>query len=149
LFIDEAYGLMGEGKDYGPEAINTLLKLMEDYRDRLIVIVAGYTEPMLAFLESNPGLKSRFNKFIHFDDYSVTEMRRMFEYMLSRSEFQAGPEALEMAKRCIDVLWAGREKHFGNGRVVRNLFEHVQQEQANRLESVRTHAGTIGDYRTG
>jgi hypothetical protein len=71
LFIDEAYALFGEGKDFGPGAINTLLKLMEDYRDRLIVIIAGYTDRMMAFLESSPGLKLRFNRFIHFDDYTA------------------------------------------------------------------------------
>jgi SpoVK/Ycf46/Vps4 family AAA+-type ATPase len=83
LFIDEAYALHGEGKDFGPEAINTLLKLMEDHRDRLIVIVAGYTGPMEAFLHSNPGLKSRFRKFIHFDDYKAEQLVDIFEKMIS------------------------------------------------------------------
>lgn len=89
LFIDEAYALLGDGKDFGPEAIHTLLKLMEDHRERLIVIVAGYTNRMTAFLESNPGLKSRFNKFIHFDDYSAAEMAQIFEYMLGKAQFHA------------------------------------------------------------
>lgn len=136
LFIDEAYALMGEGKDYGPEAINTLLKLMEDYRDRLIVIVAGYTDLMAAFLESNPGLKSRFNKFIHFGDYTEAEMTRIFEYMLGKAQYRATEEAHTAIERAARALHQSREEHFGNARLVRNLFELVQQEHANRLASV-------------
>jgi SpoVK/Ycf46/Vps4 family AAA+-type ATPase len=136
LFIDEAYALLGEGKDYGPEAINTLLKLMEDYRDRIIVIVAGYTEPMMAFLESNPGLKSRFNKFIHFGDYTAAEMNQIFEYMLDRAQYRAADEARSAGEHAIRTLYENRGEHFGNARLVRNLFEHVQQEQANRLASI-------------
>ncbi|HZC34120.1 MAG TPA: AAA family ATPase, partial [Chthoniobacterales bacterium] len=136
LFIDEAYELLGEGKDFGPEAINTLLKLMEDYRDRLIVIVAGYTDRMTAFLESNPGLKSRFNKFIHFGDYTAPEMARIFEYMLEKAQYRATEEA-HVAIECVMCrLRENRDEHFGNARLVRNLFEHVQQEHANRLSSV-------------
>lgn len=136
LFIDEAYALLGEGKDFGLEAINTLLKLMEDYRDRIIVIVAGYTEPMMAFLESNPGLKSRFNKFIHFGDYTAPEMSRIFEYMLGKAQYRASEEARSKLEHIMRVLHENRGEHFGNARLVRNLFEHVQQEQANRLASV-------------
>jgi SpoVK/Ycf46/Vps4 family AAA+-type ATPase len=136
LFIDEAYALMGEGKDYGPEAINTLLKLMEDYRDRIIVIVAGYTEPMMAFLESNPGLRSRFNKFIHFGDYTAPEMAQIFEYMLDRARYFATEEARSKIGHIMRTLYESRGEHFGNARLVRNLLEHVQQEQANRLASV-------------
>jgi AAA lid domain len=109
---------------------------MEDYRDRIIVIVAGYTDPTLAFLASNPGLKSRFNKFIHFEDYTIPEMASIFEHMLRRSEYVATPEALQAAQDAIRTLWEERDQHFGNGRVVRNLFERVQREHANRLESV-------------
>lgn len=136
LFIDEAYALTGEGKDFGPEAINTLLKLMEDYRDRLIVIVAGYTDRMTAFLESNPGLKSRFNKFIHFGDYTSDEMARIFEYMLEKAQYRATEEAQAAIERAMASLHESRGEHFGNGWVVRNLFEHAQQEHANRLASV-------------
>lgn len=136
LFIDEAYALAGEGKDFGPEAINALLKLMEDYRDRLIVIVAGYTDRMTAFLESNPGLKSRFNKFIHFGDYTSDEMARIFEYMLDKAQYRASEEAQAAIARAMTSLHQSRDEHFGNARLVRNLFEHVQQEQANRLARV-------------
>lgn len=136
LFIDEAYALVGEGKDFGPEAISTLLKLMEDYRERLIVIVAGYTEQMAAFLESNPGLKSRFNKFIHFGDYTAEEMGRIFEYMLEKAQYRATDQAHAAIERAMASLRENRDDHFGNGRLVRNLFEHVQQEHANRLASV-------------
>jgi stage V sporulation protein K len=133
LFIDEAYALVGEGKDYGPEAINTLLKLMEDYRDRLIVIVAGYTSLMETFLGSNPGLKSRFNKFIHFDDYSAPQLLDIFRNILLRSEFTLTAEAETRAQRLIERLREEADEHFGNGRVIRNLVEHIQQQQANRL----------------
>jgi SpoVK/Ycf46/Vps4 family AAA+-type ATPase len=136
LFIDEAYALVGEGKDFGPEAINTLLKLMEDYRDRLIVIVAGYTNRMTAFLESNPGLKSRFNKFIHFEDYSAPEMARIFEYMLDKAQFSVTEAAHSMIEPVMRTLRENRDQRFGNARAVRNLFERVQQEHANRLSSV-------------
>jgi len=136
LFIDEAYALVGEGKDFGPEAINTLLKLMEDYRERLIVIVAGYTDRMSAFLESNPGLKSRFNKFIHFDDYTALEMVRIFEYMLDKAQYRASDAARSEIEAVMHSLRQNRDERFGNARVVRNLFEHIQQEHANRLSSV-------------
>ena len=136
LFIDEAYALVGEGKDFGPEAINTLLKLMEDYRDRLIVIVAGYTEQMAAFLESNPGLKSRFNKFIHFGDYTAAEMARIFEYMLDKAQYRATEDAQAAMERAMVCLRENRDEHFGNARLVRNLFERVQQEHANRLAAI-------------
>jgi stage V sporulation protein K len=136
LFIDEAYALSGEGKDFGPEAINTLLKLMEDYRDRIIVIVAGYTEPMEKFLTSNPGLKSRFNKFIHFDDYSPAEMLDIFEFMLRDAEYDANGDALKSAEEALVHLWANKGDQFGNARAVRNLFEQVRQSHANRLSAV-------------
>lgn len=136
LFIDEAYALLGEGKDFGPEAINTLLKLMEDYRDRLIVIVAGYTDRMTAFLESNPGLKSRFNKFIHFEDYTAPEMALIFEHMLAKAQYRLADAARSAIESAMLDLCQNRGEHFGNARAVRNLFEHVQQEHANRLSSV-------------
>lgn len=136
LFIDEAYALHGEGKDYGPEAVNTLLKLMEDYRDRLIVIVAGYTAPMKAFLSSNPGLKSRFGKFIHFDDYAAPQLLEIFLGMLGRSQFDLTPDACMRVSELIERLHSAGDEHFGNARTIRNLFERVQQEQANRLSDV-------------
>jgi SpoVK/Ycf46/Vps4 family AAA+-type ATPase len=102
LFIDEAYALYGEGKDFGPEAINTLLKLMQDHRDRLIVIVAGYTGPMYTFLRSNPGLKSRFSKFIHFDDFTSGELSEIFRKMLAGYQFELTDGALARAQELIE-----------------------------------------------
>ena len=136
LFIDEAYALAGDERDFGPEAINTLLKLMEDFRGRVIVIVAGYTDKMTAFLSSNPGLKSRFNKFIHFGDYSASEMGQIFEYMLGKAEYRTTEEGRTAVERMMSCLSEPRDEHFGNARVARNLFEHALQEQANRLSSV-------------
>ncbi len=136
LFIDEAYALHGEGKDYGPEAINTLLKLMEDYRDRLIVIVAGYTAPMEAFLRSNPGLKSRFSKFIHFDDYTAEQLVEIFQKMMAAQEFKLAETARTRAQELIERISRSGDEHFGNARVIRNLVELIQQEQANRLAGI-------------
>jgi hypothetical protein len=108
---------------------------MEDYRERLIVIVAGYTGRMTAFLESNPGLKSRFNKFIHFEDYTAQEMARIFDYMLDKAQYRASDAARSEIEPVMHSLCANRDERFGNARAVRNLFEQVQQEHANRLSS--------------
>ena len=136
LFIDEAYALYGEGKDFGPEAINTLLKLMEDHRDRLIVIVAGYTGPMEAFLRSNPGLRSRFSRFIHFDDYTAEQLFEIFQKMVLGCEFELTDHAWTRAKELVGRLGGGADDHFGNARVIRNFVELIQQQQANRLAAV-------------
>jgi stage V sporulation protein K len=133
LFIDEAYALYGEGKDFGSEAVNTLLKLMEDYRDRLVVIAAGYTGPMQQFLKSNPGLKSRFSKVIHFNDYTAEQLVAIFLGMLSRSQFELtrGADGIERRHQqaAAECGRAPRKRQ----RVVRNFAVYVQQEQANRL----------------
>ncbi len=136
LFIDEAYALAsGDKSDYGAEAIATLLKRMEDDRDRLIVIVAGYSEEMKAFLESNSGMKSRFNRYIHFPDYTAEELAAMFRMRAKQNQFTLSPE-LEAG---LDKLMAKATKHrdrlFGNGRYVRNLFETAVERQATRLAS--------------
>ena len=136
LFIDEAYALAGEGKsDYGQEAIATLLKRMEDDRDRLIVVVAGYSKEMRAFLDANSGMRSRFNRYINFPDYSAEELAEMFkrraksnQFLLS-SDLEAGLPKL--MKRATDH----RDSRFGNGRYVRNLFEAAVERQAMRLAS--------------
>ncbi len=121
LFIDEACALLGEGKDYGPEAINTLLKPMEDHRGRIIVIVAGYTDRMTAFLESNPGLKSRFNKFIHFDDYTAAELGRIFKYTLDNAQYRPTEEALLEIEPTMQSLCQMAGAHFGNARAMRRF----------------------------
>jgi hypothetical protein len=136
LFIDEAYALHGEGKDFGPEAINTLLKSMEDYRDRLIVIVAGYPDLMLKFLDGNPGLKSRFNKFIHFDDYTPEQMAEILRLLLRAAEYEADDDALKAAEQLFAELYAARNRQFGNARLVRNIFERIQQQHAGRLSAM-------------
>jgi hypothetical protein len=133
LFIDEAYALHGEGKDFGPEAVATLLKLMEDHRDHLVVIVAGYTQPMMAFLRSNQGLKSRFNKFIHFDDFTAPQLLDILQHMLRHAEYEITEAALSEVNYLLEELWSKRDEHFGNGRLVRNVFERLKQEHANRL----------------
>ena len=133
LFIDEAYTLSGKGEsDFGQEAIDTLLKAMEDHRDDLIVIVAGYDELMGRFIHSNPGLESRFNRFLHFDDYTTEELFGMFKMRCEKGKYTLSEEAEEAAKKRLD---AENGPTFANGRGVRNLFERVLVRQAGRLAS--------------
>ena len=139
LFIDEAYALVpedGSGSDYGQEAISTLLKRMEDNRDRLVVIIAGYSKEMKRFIDSNPGLQSRFNRYIDFPDYSAGELADIFKMYLRKNQYNITPGAEELLKEKLDYAVAHKDRNFGNARYVRNMFEKSIQEQANRLSSV-------------
>jgi stage V sporulation protein K len=135
LFIDEAYSLVsrrGEN-DFGYEAVDTLLKAMEDHRDDLIVIVAGYPDKMEEFLTSNPGLQSRFNKYINFDDYSPEELFDIFQGMCKKNGYKATEEAQAKVKELLSALHETRTDSFANARTVRNLFEKLLTIQADRL----------------
>jgi SpoVK/Ycf46/Vps4 family AAA+-type ATPase len=133
LFIDEAYALTNRGgTDYGQEAVDTLLKAMEDNRDDLIVIVAGYTELMEEFVHSNPGLESRFNRFLHFPDYTVDEMMAIFDMRCSQNGYTLNTDARDLLRSLL-ALYSLDVKGFGNARGVRNLFERAVSAQANRL----------------
>ena len=136
LFIDEAYALSvgDERYDFGPEAIETLLKRMEDYRHRLVVIVAGYPRLMHRFLQSNPGLRSRFSREITFPDYSTDELVSITEKMAGEYEYTLDPGAIE-ALRSI-LAGAARGEGFGNARFARTLFEQALNAQALRLARV-------------
>ena len=137
LFIDEAYSLVSEsGNDYGKEAIATLLKRMEDDRDRLVVILAGYTNEMRKFIDSNPGLQSRFNRYIEFPDYSADELYQIFLFNAKKYEYRLSEEADRVLREAMETAVANKDKNFGNGRFVRNVFEKVIECQANRLASV-------------
>lgn len=136
LFIDEAYSLVSDGRyDYGKEAIATLLKRMEDNRDRLVVILAGYTNEMKEFIDSNPGLQSRFNRYIDFSDYTESELYEIFELNLKKFDYTISNEAREALKQYLRNAVCGRDCNFGNARFVRNLFEKTLENQANRLAS--------------
>ena len=135
LFIDEAYTLVGGQNDYGMEAIATLLKRMEDDRDRLIVILAGYPNEMEDFINSNPGLRSRFNRYIFFPDYSSTELLDIFHLNVTKNEYVITTEADDYLKKKLDHVVQNKRKDFGNARYVRNYFESAIEHQANRLAS--------------
>lgn len=137
LFIDEAYGLTPEddSKDFGKEAVECLLKRMEDYRDDLVVIVAGYEQPMERFLKSNPGLLSRFNHYIRFEDYNLSELVQILQVTCDQNGYILRPTTRNlfrflMEKKLEDPKF---RKEFGNGRYVRNLFEKMIVAQSNRL----------------
>ena len=133
LFIDEAYMLSNEKDVFGQEAIDTLLKAMEDHREDLIVIVAGYESLMQTFIESNPGLKSRFNRFIHFDDYTPSELYDIFTGLCSKNQYTLSEDAEKLIKEYFTRVYESRTESFGNGRTVRNCFEKMITNQANRM----------------
>ena len=134
LFIDEAYSLAKEDQDsYGQEAIETLLKAMEDHRDELVVIVAGYDELMHRFIESNPGLRSRFNKYFHFPDYTGEELAAIFERFCTTNGYTINAESRNYLYVEFTKLYEKREPNFGNARTVRNVFENAIRYQADRL----------------
>ena len=135
LFIDEAYALVpeGSGNDYGQEAISTLLKRMEDDRDRLVVIIAGYTNEMKRFIDSNPGLQSRFNRYIDFPDYSAKELIDIFRQYAKKNQYTISKEGERELKERMTYAVAHKDRNFGNARYTRNVFEKAIQMQANRL----------------
>ena len=134
LFIDEAYSLISKSEnDYGKEAIATLLKRMEDNRDRLIVILAGYTKEMKEFIDSNPGLQSRFNRYIEFPDYSADELLQIFEKNMAQFDYHFGNRTRDTLLQYFKDQVANKDANFGNGRLVRNVFEKTLERQANRL----------------
>jgi SpoVK/Ycf46/Vps4 family AAA+-type ATPase len=135
LFIDEAYTLTPEkgSKDFGQEAVDTLLKEMEDNRDNLIVIVAGYPDLMGTFIQSNPGLQSRFNTFISFEDYKPDEMCEIFHLLCKKNHYSIDTDANDFLQNLFKEMYNKRDKTFANGRTVRNYFERTIKRQANRL----------------
>lgn len=138
LFIDEAYTLTnnkGQG-DFGQEAVDTLLKAMEDHREDLIVIVAGYTELMQEFIDSNPGLRSRFNKYIYFDDYSAEEELEILVNLCKSQDYKLSAEALEIAKGFFTERCANKPENYANARDVRNYMEKAVSNQASRIVSL-------------
>lgn len=135
LFIDEAYSLIGTGQDYGKEAIATLLKRMEDNRDRLVVILAGYSKEMQDFINTNPGLQSRFNRYIDFPDYSAEELLQIFEKNVEKFDYKLEKEALVAMSEYFQHAVENKDANFGNARFVRNIFEKTLEKQANRLST--------------
>lgn len=138
LFIDEAYALTQSesSNDYGDEAIATLLKRMEDDRENLVVIVAGYPKEMNKFIESNPGLKSRFTRYINFPDYTSDELFRIFQLYLKKNEYTISKETEHYLRQQLNSVVQTKTRNFGNARYVRNLFEKAIQCQADRLSSI-------------
>ncbi|MGN1433411.1 MAG: AAA family ATPase [Ruminococcus sp.] len=138
LFIDEAYSITeNENSDsYGRECLTELTKALEDYRDDLVVIVAGYTEPMDKFFESNPGLKSRFNTFIEFDDYNETELFDILVLLCKKNNYTLTRSAEEKIKEVLSYYVKNKTEHFANGRLTRNIFDDLIMNQAKRVVSI-------------
>ena len=137
LFIDEAYTLVqGGGNDYGMEAIGALLKRMEDDRSKLVVILAGYSEEMKSFIDANPGLQSRFNRYIDFPDYSADELVQIFLALVKSNDYECDAQLEAALPNIMREAVANKDKNFGNARFVRNLFEKSIQKQAIRLSKI-------------
>lgn len=125
--------LVKDGNDFGQEAIDTILKAMEDKREDLVVIVAGYPELMKKFISSNPGLRSRFNKYIHFDDYSINELVDIFDRMIGKYHYTITDEAKRMVMDRITLKVSEKDASFANAREIRNMFENIVSAQALRI----------------
>ena len=140
LFIDEAYSLAPENadKDFGQEAIDTILKAMEDHRDDFVVIVAGYASLMPRFIDSNPGLKSRFNKYLFFEDYNGAQLYDIFLARVKSNDYRLDDGAAQAIREHLEELYEDRDKNFGNARDVRNLFERIVANQANRVAALES-----------
>ncbi len=138
LFIDEAYALTSRDgtNDFGHEAVETLLKGMEDHRDDLIVIVAGYSDLMEEFISSNPGLESRFNRYYIFEDYTGDQLYAIFASMCVKNQYILPPEADEAAKKHFQDMYEQRDENFGNGRDVRNFFENLIAAHSDRISAM-------------
>ena len=137
LFIDEAYSIVGDKDDsFGKEAVSTLIKRMEDDRKNLIVILAGYTDQMNTFIDTNPGFKSRFNRYIDFSDYSPEELFAIYESMSLKLDFVLTDKAKLKLVQVLSLAYTNRDETFGNGRYVRNLFEKSMEMQANRIAGI-------------
>ncbi|TKH40216.1 stage V sporulation protein K [Paenibacillus polymyxa] len=141
LFIDEAYSITenNHSDSYGRESLTELTKALEDYRNDLVVIVAGYTNLMENFFESNPGLKSRFNSFISFNDYSLDELVRIFNYTCNQNDYVAQEKAIEKVRNVLQMKLNEKDDHFSNGRLVRNLFDDITLNQSKRLSKLTEH----------
>ena len=144
LFIDEAYTLTAgkDGKDFGQEALDTLLKLMEDHRDDLIVIVAGYTDLMQDFVDSNPGLRSRFNKYIFFQDYTGDQLYDIFMSMCKKQEYVPNKAGKEHVREYLTMRANSHDENFANAREVRNYLERSIQRQATRIVTLKNVSDT-------
>ena len=141
LFIDEAYALAQKDDAFGQEAIDTILKAMEDNRDDFVVIVAGYTGPMKKFIESNPGLKSRFNKYIEFPDYSIDELEEIFYMNCKKYDYKVDEDVKHQVRALITAKKLENIDNFANAREVRNLFEEIITNQARRISNLENPSG--------
>lgn len=143
LFIDEAYALTkaDSKRDFGKETIETLLTAMENRREELVVIAAGYTDEMQTFLKSNPGLASRFKTIVPFPDYSPYELVEILKHLCTENHYTLSTPAMRQARAIFDRLYEGRDRTFANGRVARNFFEMATQNQADRLGRSMTEPG--------
>ncbi len=141
LFIDEAYSLAQKDDAFGQEAIDTILKAMEDNRDDFVVIVAGYTEPMKKFINSNPGLKSRFNKYIEFPDYSIDELEQIFNMNCNKYDYKIEEDVKHQIRALITAKKLESIDNFANAREVRNLFEEIITNQARRISGMESPSG--------
>lgn len=141
LFIDEAYSITenDHSDSYGRESLTELTKALEDYRNDLVVIVAGYTSLMEKFFESNPGLKSRFNTFISFSDYSLDELVRIFIYTCNQNDYIVQEEAMEEVRNVLQSKLNEKDDQFANGRLVRNLFDDITLNHSKRLSKLTEH----------